>query len=330
MCEKKESSLGHDNRNLLSPLDRGSRFPLLVHPKGFSLNLGASLITSALQKLHHSLAPLKPQFVPVLSRSDPAGAAVGSQGQGAAVGSQGQGAAVGSQGQGAAVGSQGQGAAVGSQGQGAAVGSQGQGAAVGSQGQGAAVGSQGQGAAVGSQGHGAMGAAREGGYWHGMGMASRFRLVDDTPTSSTASAAATTAATAAGAGNGLELSSPPGGAFLLTAVQSGGDKRRYQHLVQLAGTEVAATSAAAALPRTISLDAAGFTCSDKPMLSAFFNSSLAPSPSCACGCSSSNTSQGGGQCDAATSASTDPAATVLLGEDLAGLVVAGQSEGVSR
>ncbi|CAI7925771.1 unnamed protein product, partial [Closterium sp. NIES-53] len=69
------------------------------------------------------------------------------------------------------------------------------------------------------------------------------------------------------AGNGLELSSPPGGAFLLTAVQSGGDKRRYQHVVQLAGTEVAATSAAAALPRTISLDAAGFTCSDKPMLS---------------------------------------------------------------
>ncbi|CAI7832160.1 unnamed protein product, partial [Closterium sp. NIES-54] len=60
--------------------------------------------------------------------------------------------------------------------------------------------------------------------------------------------------------------------------------------------------------------------------SAFFNSSLAPSPSCACGCSSSNTSQGGGQCDAATSASTDPAATVLLGEDLAGLVVPGQSE----
>ncbi|GJP40476.1 hypothetical protein CLOM_g156 [Closterium sp. NIES-68] len=61
--------------------------------------------------------------------------------------------------------------------------------------------------------------------------------------------------------------------------------------------------------------------------SAYFNSSLAPSSSCACGCSSSNTSQGGGQCDAATSASTDPAATVLLGEDLAGLVVPGQSEG---
>ncbi|CAI5495716.1 unnamed protein product [Closterium sp. Naga37s-1] len=359
------------------------------------------------------------------------------------------------------------------------------------------------------------------------------------------------------AGNGLELSSPPGAAFLLTAVQSGGDKRRYQHVVQLAGTEVAATSAAAALPRTISLDATGFTCSDKPMLSgrndtlrvccastgpsqetqvaplplptlpissqglqiqwdvlsanssqytvavrvsntqrytavssdpgwslqwawqmgemilecdgcqtlrqgdcitcpacidkssitnpyscdsiptivdgsplngslsaaaydnssssttftmllakaqqywdpslltfpanftaqvsnqsqgfacdppaalspaaletvvggrqtmnakasyvvtcgtvagsgplptcsvsasAFFNSSLAPSPSCACGCSSSNTSQGGGQCDATTSASTDPAATVLLGEDLAGLVVPGQSPGGS-
>ncbi|CAI5522365.1 unnamed protein product [Closterium sp. Naga37s-1] len=356
------------------------------------------------------------------------------------------------------------------------------------------------------------------------------------------------------AGNGLELSSPPGAAFLLTAVQSGGQKRRFQHVIQLAGTEVAATSAAAALPRTISLDATGFTCSDTPMLSgrndtlrvccpstgpsqetqvaplplptlpissqglqiqwdvlsanasqytvavrvsntqrytavssnpgwslqwawqmgemilecdgcqtlrqgdctscpacidnpsitnpyscdpiptivdgsplngslsaaaydnsssttftmllakaqqywdpslltfpanftaqvsnqsqgfacdppaalspaaletvvggrqtmnakasyvvtcgtvagngplptcsvsasAFFNTSLAPSPSCACGCSSSNTSQGGGQCDAATSASADPAATVLLGEDLAGLVVPGQSEG---
>ncbi|CAI5996226.1 unnamed protein product [Closterium sp. NIES-65] len=69
------------------------------------------------------------------------------------------------------------------------------------------------------------------------------------------------------AGNGLELSSPPGAAFLLTAVQSGGQKRRFQHVIQLAGTEVAATSAAAALPRTISLDATGFTCSDTPMVS---------------------------------------------------------------